>query len=390
MIDRNDFTHFGPKLTGADSIQSARNDAFVLEDWNTAAYRGARVSVAWDINDDWDALVQHTAQTMDSQGSFLVEPHLGYESSASFQSDYNRDDFGLTTWTLNGRIAKLELIYTGGSLDRSVDALVDYTHYNNGGGYITYYLCSGNIFDLTDPNHCFDPTKWYTEGTTNRRSTHEFRVHTSEDRRVRVLGGVYFNDVETSHIGDFRYASTNRAFGEHANNYYNDNRGDDFMVGNITVPTDGVNTMGPRGPSTTFLNDFTRTEEELAVFGEIAFDLNDTMSLSLSARSYDLNTQLAGASNFSFGCRYGIGGFGNFVHRRRPLQPPRLQQRRHRAAAHSRAIQRHRGRQRDPRRDEPRRRPEHVPRRRRQRGHSGGNQERKSGHQRPECRRVHR
>ena len=212
---------------------------------------------------------------------------------------------------MNGRLANLELIYTGGRLDRSVDALVDYIHYNNGGGYVTYYLCSGNIHDLSDPNHCFDPTKWYTEDTRNRRSTHEFRIHTAQDRRVRLLGGVYYNDVETNHIGDFNYGSTNRAFGEHANNYYNDNSGDGFMVGNIAVPTAGVNTSGPRGPYTTFFNDFTRTEEELAFFGEVAFDISDTMSFSFSARSYDLNSQLTGASNFSFGCRYGIGGFGN-------------------------------------------------------------------------------
>ena len=311
VVDRNDFTNFGPKLTGADSVASARNDLVVQDDWNTAVYRGVRLGLAWDINDDWDALVQHTAQTIDAEGSFLVEPRLGTESSASFHPEYNLDDFGLTTWTLTGRLENLELIYTGGRLDRSVDALIDYTHYNNGGGYITYYLCSGNIYDLTDPNHCFDPSKWYTEDTRNRRTTHEFRIHTAEDRRVRLLGGVYFNDVETNHIGDFQYASTNRAFGEHANNYYNDNRGDTFQVGNITVPTQGVNTSGPRSPLTTFLNDFTRTEEELAVFGEVAFDISDTMSFSVSARSYDLNTQLAGASNFSFGCRYGIGGFGN-------------------------------------------------------------------------------
>ena len=127
-----------------------------------------------------------------------MEPGLGTESSATFQPDYNLDDFGLTTWTLNGRLANLELIYTGGRLDRSVDALIDYIHYNNGGGYITYYLCSGNIYDLSDPNHCFDPGKWYLEDTRNRRTTHEFRIHTAQDRRVRLLGGVYYNDIETN------------------------------------------------------------------------------------------------------------------------------------------------------------------------------------------------
>ena len=314
VVDRNDFTHFGPKLTGADSVVSARNDGLVQDDWNEATYRGARIGVAHDINDDWGLLVQHTAQTLEAEGSFLAEPNIAEDASGKFAPEYNRDEFGLTTWTLNGRLSQLELIYTGGLLDREVDSLIDYTHYNNGGGYITYYLCSGNIYDLTDPNHCFDPRKFYVEDTANRRVTHEFRVHTDPARRWRVLGGVYLNDVETNHIGEFNYHSTNRAFGEHANNYYNDNSGDGFMVGNITIPTDGVNTSGPRSPLTTFLNDFTREESETAFFGEIAFDITDSVTASFSARSYDLQSSLQGASNFSFGCRYGIGGFGNSHH----------------------------------------------------------------------------
>ena len=314
VVDRNDFTHFGPKLTGADSVVSARNDGLVQDDWNEATYRGARIGFAHDINDNWDLLVQHTAQTLEAEGSFLAEPNIAEDASGKFAPEYNRDEFGLTTWTLNGRLSQLELIYTGGLLNREVDSLIDYTHYNNGGGYITYYLCSGNIYDLTDPNHCFDPRKFYVEDTANRRVTHEFRVHTDPTRRWRVLGGVYLNDVETNHIGDFSYYSTNRAFGEHANNYYNDNSGDGFMVGNITIPTDGVNTSGPRSPLTTFLNDFTREESETAFFGEIAFDVTDSVTASFSARSYDLQSSLQGASNFSFGCRYGIGGFGNSHH----------------------------------------------------------------------------
>ena len=314
VVDRNDFTHFGPRLTGADSVVSARNDGLVQDDWNEATYRGARIGIAHDINDDWDLLVQHTAQTLEAEGSFLAEPNIAEDASGKFAPEYNRDEFGLTTWTLTGRLSQLELIYTGGLLDRQVDSLIDYTYYNNGGGYITYYLCSGNIYDLTDPNHCYDPRKFNVEDTANRRVTHEFRVHTDPTRRWRVLGGVYLNDVETNHIGDFSYYSTNRAFGEHANNYYNDNSGDGFMVGNITIPTDGVNTSGPRGPLTTFLNDFTRKESEAAFFGEIAFDVTDSVTASFSARSYDLQSSLQGASNFSFGCRYGIGGFGNSHH----------------------------------------------------------------------------
>ena len=317
VVDRNNVAGFGPPLTGADNVESARNDAIIQDDWNEATYRGGRFGVAYNINDNWDALVQHSHQTLEGEGSFVVDTSLDQDhASARFSPEYNRDSFGLTTWTLSGRIANLDVIYTGGSLNRDVDSIIDYTHYNNGGGYITYYLCSGNIYDSTglDPNNCYDPTKQYTEDTANSRFTNEIRFTTDATKRVRLLGGLYTNSFETNHLGDFQYAAANPAFAEHISSYYNDNSGDGFLLGNITIPTEGTNAgPEPRTPFTVFFNDFTRTEEETAFFGEVAVDLNDQWTVSFSARYYDLSTQLQGASNFSFGCRYGIEpqGFGN-------------------------------------------------------------------------------
>ena len=310
VVDRNnEFNGYGPKLTGADSVASASNDNLVQDDWNEASYRGGRVGAGFEINDDWDLLIQHTFQTLEVEGTFLTNPELdGDDDAAAFSPDYNRDEFGLTTWTLNGRLANLDFIYTGGYLGRQVNSIIDYTHYNNGGGYITYYLCSGNIYDSTDVNNCFNPTKQYVEDTRNSRTTHEFRVATDPANRLRLLAGGYLNDVETNHIGDFQYDAVNPAFSEHISSYYNNNSGEGFKLGNATLPTPGVNTVGPRSPATVFFNDFTRTEEEFAIFGELAFDISDSVTVAVSARQYDLTSQLQGASNFSFGCRYGIGG----------------------------------------------------------------------------------
>ena len=301
VVDRNS-RGFGPQLGNADSVASASNDNLVQDDWNEASYRGGRVGAGFQINDDWDLLIQHTAQTLEVEGTFLTNPELGgHDKAAAFSPDYNRDEFGLTTWTLNGRLSNLDFIYTGGYLSRQVGSVIDYTHYNNGGGYITYYLCSGKYYDLAAPNNCFDPTKQYLEDTRNRRTTHEFRVATDPANRVRLLAGVYINDVETNHIGDFQYAATEPTFRDHLGN-------PEYQLGNATLPTPGVNTVGPRSPATVFFNDFTRTEEEWAIFGELAFDISDSVTVAVSARQYDLTSQLQGASNFSFGCRYGIGG----------------------------------------------------------------------------------
>jgi outer membrane receptor protein involved in Fe transport len=325
VIDRNNSAGFGPffKDFPGTTIKSASNANLAKEDWNEAKYNGFRVGLRYDFNDNWSGLVQHMSQEIDVEGSFLIDPSLGDESAQKFIPEHNVDEFDITTWTLEGRIANLDLVYTGGYIDREVDALIDYTHYNNGGGYITYYLCSGNIYSgdkANAPNNCFDPTKQYADKSTNERTTHEFRISSDPENAFRFMAGVYYSDVETTHIGEFQYYSTNDAFSDHIINYFGS--GAPFEVGNTTIPnTPGTNTEGPRSELTTFYNDFTRTEEEMAFFGELALDVTDSLTVAVSARRYDLDTQLQGASNFSFGCRYGApftdrdtpagAGFGN-------------------------------------------------------------------------------
>lgn len=313
VIDRNSLG-YGPyyKDFPLTTSQSINNTALTEGDWNEATYNGYRVGIAADINEDWSVLVQHTSQELDVEGSFLIDPRLGDDKSEKYSPERTQDDFGLTTWTLEGRVSNLDVVYTGGYLDREVDAVVDYTHYNNGGAYVTYYMCSGNIYadDTTiETNTCFDPTKTYRDQTENERTTHELRVSTDADNRVRLLGGVYINDVETTSIGEFQYFGAGDAFSEFNQLYYGNPDYPAYQLGNVTVDTPGT-TAGtePRGPGTVFYNDFTRTEEEIAFFGEIAFDINDRLTASLSARRYELDTQLQGASNFSFGCRFNGAG----------------------------------------------------------------------------------
>jgi outer membrane receptor protein involved in Fe transport len=316
VIDRNSLG-FGPYFRDhpLTTKQTAYNDNYVEDDWNEATYTGYRVGLAADLNEDWSIMVQYASQELDVEGSFLIDPRLGDESSAKFSPERNQDEFGLTTWTLEGRVANLDVVYTGGYLDREVDALIDYTHYNNGGGYITYYLCSGNIYaadKAVGKNSCFDPTKQYVDHSTNERTTHEFRISTDSDNRVRFLGGVYMNDVDIETIGEFQYFSSADTFSEFNQIYYGNPNYPAYQLGNVTVDTPGTNAgSAPRSPLTTFYNDFTRTEEEIAFFGEVAFDVNDKLTVSLSARRYELDTQLLGASNFSFGCRYNGAGLAN-------------------------------------------------------------------------------
>jgi outer membrane receptor protein involved in Fe transport len=315
VIDRNSLG-YGPNFGDFvnTKIQSTNNNSIAGKDQNEAIYTGYRAGFKWDVNDDWSALVQHTSQNLNVDGSFLVDPSLGDSKQAKFTPETNDDEFELTTLTIEGRIAGLDVVYAGGFLDREIESLIDYTHYNNGGGYITYYLCSGNIYtgfeaDGTNvnQNQCFDPTKRYADTSSNERTTHELRISSDADKRLRFLAGVYMGEVTTNTIGEFQYFSSGDVFSEFNGSSYGR---DPYQLANMTMPVAGVNQVGPTSAETTFFNDYTRTEDEFAFFGQVAFDLNDSLTATFSARSYELETQLTGASNFSFGCRYNGSGRG--------------------------------------------------------------------------------
>ncbi|MFQ3313812.1 MAG: iron complex outermembrane receptor protein, partial [Colwellia sp.] len=107
-------------------ITAPQNHALVEDNFNTADYAGARFGLAYIINNEWDLLVQHTQQSLDTEGVFSYDPNLEGESSTNrFTPENNNDDFGLTTWTLAGRLEQLDIVYTGGYLDRDINSTID-------------------------------------------------------------------------------------------------------------------------------------------------------------------------------------------------------------------------------------------------------------------------
>ena len=190
-----------------------KNDSLVEDDTNDAIYAGVRFGMSYLINEDWSLLVQHTAQSLETEGVFAYDPNLEGESSVNrFIPEDNDDEFGLTTWTLEGRLDKLEVVYTGGYLDREISSTIDYTGYTNGGLFAAYYVC--NHYEAATPadERCVDPTKYYKEQTDTSRVTHELRFNTDADNAWRVTAGIFYDDQELATVGKFQIANTELGF----------------------------------------------------------------------------------------------------------------------------------------------------------------------------------
>lgn len=229
----------------------------------------------------------------------------GEDTVNIYAPSQNEDEFGLTTWSLQGRIAELDVIYTGGYLDREVFYIQDYTGYTNGGGYQTYYICAG-AYGKSDVSECFDPAKQYLGNTSNERNTHEIRVNWDPIDRVQITAGIFLDSQQTQSQGQFQYfGAVDAGFNVSSapGTVTSDGKPPAADGSNITSTVDGVNNPYGRGPSTIFVNDFTREEDQIAYFGEVSFDVTDDIAISIGARHYDIDFELAGSTGSSFGCK---------------------------------------------------------------------------------------
>jgi len=283
----------GPNAT----YEAASNAPLVEDNFNDSFYKGIRLGLYHEFNPDWNVLVQNTYQELGADGVFDYDPEVGDLEVERYFPDELDDKFNQTTWTVEGRAGMLDLVYTGGYLYREVEQSVDYTGYNNAGAFIAYYTCTYdnpsyivnyNIDPqfITEDRACLDPTKGVQIKQDHTRNTHEFRISTPQDNRWRAIGGVFYDNYEIETQDDYFYLATpDLGFAPNAP------LSNAFQVNPETRPN-GV----------AFFNDIFRSEEQIAAFGELSYDvIPDTLTLTGGLRVYEIESDFKGSSNFANG-----------------------------------------------------------------------------------------
>ena len=299
----------GDDLSGVNFIE-ADNRSRTEDDFNEATYSGARVSALWDINEDWDLLVGAAQQTLDSEGVFFVDPELDDLEIQRFERDSLEDEFTNTNWTLTGRMGELEMVYTGAFTKREADQLVDYTDYLFVGQYLPYYICDRTVsyntasFETADTatGTCQAPNQFVKARVESEFQTHEIRFSTDQTKSLRATFGGYYSDSEVRELADFTYPGSELTLSDGGFNGLAP-----VAVGfgqSISAPgSSASSTPFPEG--VVFRNDVIRTDEQMALFGELTFDFSDSLSATVGARWYDVEVDLKGsaAGHFNTGSR---------------------------------------------------------------------------------------
>lgn len=205
-------------LAGVNPI--ANNANLQQNNANPVDYQGARLSALYKINDDWNVLLQQNYQDMAAEGYFYTYPSAPdgqalqpYQITA-FTPAYNKDRYESTAWTLNGKIHDLSVVYTGSYMVRHIEGQQDYSNYLRSASG-SYYGCIGPGAGFFNPGNfptltgqklqCYPPVGSWEDTVANQHQSHELRISTNPDSRVRALLGVYWEKFVIDDEMNFNY-----------------------------------------------------------------------------------------------------------------------------------------------------------------------------------------
>jgi hypothetical protein len=238
---------------------------------------GGRASLKFDLNDNWSITPQIMAQEQKTNGTFGYDRTLGDLKVAHKYPENSKDRWYQAALTVEGKIANLDITYAGGYLERKVDTNSDYSDYSywydvayyaahnadpeNVGLFGTYfYDNAGDYIDFSQ----------YIQGKDRyRRETHELRIATPAENRLRFVGGVFaqrqVHDIEQRYL--------------------------------INGLADDLSVTG--WPNTIWLTEQERIDRDKAIFGELTFDITDKLTATGGIRWFEAENSLQGYFGFA-------------------------------------------------------------------------------------------
>ncbi|WP_417318603.1 TonB-dependent receptor [Emcibacter sp.] len=256
-----------------------KNNAAVVEkNFNDNTVTGGRALLKIDLDDTWTITPGLTYQQQKSTGSFTHDPEdLGdLQSQDFFPTEYD-ENWYQATLTVEGKVGDLDVVYAGAYLNRNVDSSYDYIGYAEYLDTLFAYLNTLPDYDYscvyyTAGGDCADPSQYVTGDEKFTRQSHELRVQSPEENRLRFIAGLFYQ--RQVHNFDLQW-----------------------VVPDMN-PADSV----VEGGRTTWQTNQVRIDREYAAFGEVSYDLTDRLTLLAGMRYYKYKNTLHGFNGFIGHC----------------------------------------------------------------------------------------
>jgi len=190
-----------------------------------------------------------------------------------FFPEYAHDTWVQAALTVQGKIANLDVTYSGGYMDRQINAASDYTDYSF--FYDTLYGYGAYIYD--NHGNFIDPQQYIFEKDHFTKISQELRFATPADQPLRFVGGLFFERQGHYILQNYQIAGLSDSNA-------------DPGVGQLSVPG---------WPGTLWLTDQQRYDNDYAVFGELAYDITPQVTITGGLRLFYAANSLKGFFGFS-------------------------------------------------------------------------------------------
>ena len=280
---------------------TANNGSLVDNNTNPVNYGGGRLEALWKINENWNVLLEQNYQDMQADGYFYAYPQapdgatLGPYELEAFTPAHNYDRYESTAWTINGDVANLNVVYTGSYMVRHIDGQQDYSNYmrSKTGSYYAcigpgaYYFNPTNFPSLAGKKlQCYAPVGDWQDIVQNQHLSHELRISTPVDYRLRGLFGAYWEKFNIDDEMNFNYLPIPQC--DPQNLAAEEAGGPDCLSAVGPVPGSFATDPALRtGTNTAFGEDAQRGYKQTALFTSIDFDIiPNTLTITGGTRWY--------------------------------------------------------------------------------------------------------
>jgi iron complex outermembrane receptor protein len=254
------------------------NAPFVEKDFNDFVIKGGRLSALWNISEKWNALATLMVQNSESTGSWQTNTALGDYETAVFNDDSQTDKFWSGALTIRGDLGFAEFSNTFAYSDRkrqSQDDITGYEAYHTAWGRASseyYYPGEYNYLDVYDTGYNGGS---YGRSRPTERISNEMRLTSTTDSRLDWMVGMFYEAIEDGWFdsADIPDLETSKAW-DYAN--YHGQELCDAGYDYVTCPM--VPHISEWGTAW-YTHDWDRSIDQIAVFGEIGYDVTDKLHL---------------------------------------------------------------------------------------------------------------
>ena len=256
------------------------NAKYAKKDFNDVDTYGGRAALKVDLGDNWTVTPAAIYQHQIGHGEFLFDPKLGDLRVHDFTPDRSKDEWGLASLTIQGKLSDWDVTYSGSYMRRTVDTIADYSYFSvaydtfgdqtlfpdSYGSYAGYNYLKDSLGNDIDPSQYQHTNDHYT------KQSHELRISSPADKRLRMTAGLFFQRQTDHNVADYGIFGLSDA------------------VDPYSPPLPGA------PPNDVYYTNIHRVDRDYAAFSDVSFDILPNLTLTGGLRVYTYKNTLEGYS----------------------------------------------------------------------------------------------